>query len=190
MTLLLTLLCIVCVLTIGGVAFLSKAREGSSSAAPRQTQAELQAIAHNLELPKASIVAGISDSRDLDFITARAPHLRRMLIRERSQLVRGWLRENRVYLNQLLRLHRLIERTSENLSVAVELRIAATYLLLQVLLLAADAVVAVAGPFRARAIGFSTLEAFNQLSATIAATVAPLDATKKAAIRASWARVS
>lgn len=153
-----------------------------------QARSELQTLAHNLELPDPGIVAGISNPQDLHFINTRAPHLHRMLLRERSKLVRAWLRENRAYLHQLLRLHRLIERTSESLSVGVEFRVIATYLWLQLMLFSASVVVALAGPFRARSIGLTTLAAFDQLSSTIAATVAPLNAAQKAAIRTSWAQ--
>lgn len=153
-------------------------------------QAELQTLAHNIELPSPKVVLGISNPADLSYIRRKAPRLRGSLVRERRRLARQWLRENRVQLQQLLRLHRLIGRTSEDLKVSVEFQVAGSYLWLQTMLLAAEAVVIIAGPFHARTIGLTTMGAFNHLSSAIAKTVATLDAGKKAAIRTNWAQAS
>jgi hypothetical protein len=175
------------ILAFGGLG--PKSESLASAIAPNSVQSELLSLAHDLELPSYKVVAGICDSRDLAFIKAKAPALRKELIRDRSRLARLWLKENRRDLSQLLRLHRLIERTSQNLSVLAEFQIAAAYVSLQFLLLVAELVVIAAGPFHARLFGLYAMSAFDRLSAAVAMPISTLDVTKKAVIRADWARV-
>ena len=178
------------VLLTVGLAFSSGRGIPQASSKRDATQSERFSLANDLELPSPKLAAGISNSRDLEFITRTAPAWRRTLVNDRARLTRSWLRENRRHLRQLLRLHRLIARTSEDLSVGVEFRVAATYVALQLMLFFAEALVLVAGPFRARNLGLATMSAFDRLSAIIAATASTLDASKRADIRANWARIS
>jgi hypothetical protein len=149
---------------------------------------ELLSLAHDLQLPSYEIGSRISDQRDLDYITGTAPQLVKSFVKDRSRLARMWVRENRLHLNQLHRLHRLIARASDSLSVAFEFRVALTFLLLQLLLRTADILVAFTGPFRARRIGLAAMGVYAHLSSTIATTAASLDPAKRAAIREGWAR--
>ena len=127
---------------------------------------------------------------DLRYIRSKAPHLEKMLLQERSRLAKSWLHENRLHLRQLLRLHKLIERTNENLSIRLEFQVLSTYASLRAMLLAAEIAVIFGGPFNARGFGLGAMTAFDRLSATIADTVQALDPGKRAAIRTSWARSS
>ena len=162
----------------------------SAQAKAGSVQAELQSLAADLELPSHKVVAGISDPRDLSYIRNKAPHLQKLLLQERSRLARTWLRENRLHLSQLLRLHRLIERANPTLSVRVEFHVLMTFLSLQAMLLAAEVAVYVGGPFAARGFGMNALTGFAQLSETIADTGQLLNPSQRAVIRSNWAQAS
>ena len=151
---------------------------------------ELQSLAFDLEFPGLGVGAGIFDQRDWEFISREAPSLKSAFARDRTRLAKVWLKENRIRMSQLLHLHRMIVRTSENLSVRSELKIASGFLFFQAMLLVAEVLVSMGGAFRVRSLCISTVAAFEYVSDTVGRSVMALDPAQKAAIRDDWARAS
>lgn len=151
---------------------------------------QLISLAGDLEMPRHTLALGISDPQDLLYVRGVAPKLSRMFKKDRLRMARSWLQENRQLVDRLMRLHRLIARNNAELSVVMELRIIGNGLLLKALLFAADAFVLLLGPFHARRMAVILMSLFDELSNSLAGTIAALDAAKKASIRAEWARTA
>ena len=175
---------------IGGLVCLGVWSSSLPTSVRNEARIQLISLAGDLELPSPMVARGISDPLDRQFVRDQSPKLEKAFIKDRARLARLWLQENRNFLNRLMRLHRLIARTSTNLSVSTELRVAANYVVLSGILLASDVLVLLAGPFRARYVGSLAMGVFDHLSATVASMVETLDPGQKAAIRSDWVRTA
>ncbi|HUR46504.1 MAG TPA: hypothetical protein VMZ27_11560 [Candidatus Saccharimonadales bacterium] len=181
---------VLAILLIGGLAWPKILNSSLPMKAKNEARTQLMSLAGDLELPSYVLASGISDPLDLQFVRSHSPKLEKAFIKDRAQLARLWLQENRYFLNRLMRLHRLIARTNPSLSVGTELRVMAIGGILRGVLVASELLVLLAGPFRARHVASLAMGIFDDLSATVGSLAGTLDAGQKATIRADWARMA
>jgi len=153
-------------------------------------QTRLFSIAADLEMPASWLAARISDRRDWEFISREAPRLKNSFLKERKRVAIAWLRETRKQMSRLLLLHRIISRTSTNLRIGTELSVAWGFLSFQTLLMIAQGLILLFGPFHLQRLAGSIVATFEEVTDAVSSAVPSLDSVMKTAIRSDWARYS
>jgi len=134
------------------------------------------------DLPSRALTERIFAPEDREFVARQAPkRARQQFLRERKALALWWLRETRLVLRYLMALHRKAVRGSEDLSLAVETRLAVHYFFFVVVYDLLYALIWLRGPFANRAmVGYAAnrAERFSFLSAQVLARMDPARLSK------------
>lgn len=147
-------------------------------------------IALDLEPPSQALINRIVAQEDWEFIDREGPSLRSIFLEERRRLTLLWLRETSAYMAKLFRLYRLVARSTESLSLAMEIKTITNYAFFHLLAGAAWCWIYILGPFHARAAIAKVFVTVDLVFSGLGRTVADLGPAAWATIETEWARQS
>jgi hypothetical protein len=147
-------------------------------------------IALEFEPPSQTLINRILAQEDLNFICREAPSLGPTFLQERRNVAFIWLRETRANMGRLFRFYRLVARSAESLSLAMEFKTLANYASFLALASVAQCLIYVFGPFHARGAIARVFITVNRVFSGLGRTVAALEPAARARIETEWARQS
>ena len=144
-----------------------------------------------LELPPRALAERIFATQDWDFVSRQTPvEIQRTFLQERRAVGLSWLRQTRKQAARLMDFHRRAVRRNIDLNPAVEIKLAANYVVFVVVYEMLVGLIWLGGPFYARKmVGYVTGLA-ERLWSTSGELLAGLDPARLSKIMAVWMKRS
>jgi len=140
-----------------------------------------------LELPPRALVERIFSPQDWDFVSSQnAVQIRLTFLQERRTIALSWLRQTRKQAARLMDFHRRAVRWNSNLSPAIEIKLAANYVLFLLVCEILLGLIWLRGPFYARRMVGYAMGMAEQLWFTSGQLLAGLDPARLSRIKAVW----
>lgn len=163
----------------------------SAIAAGKKELSEAQETLTDLQLepPPRALRDRIFDWQDWQYVSRRAPlGVQQLFLQERKAVALLWLRQTRRQTRRLIDFHRRAVRRNINLSPAVEVRLAARYMLFLLAFWILLALIWVRGPFSARRMVGYAAGLAEQLSLLTGGLLVGLDHVRLGRITQEWAQ--
>jgi hypothetical protein len=153
---------------------------------PRETLTALE-----LELPPRVLVERIFSPQDWEFVSRQTPvPIRITFLQERRTIALSWLRQTRKQAARLMDFHRRAVRWNTNLSPAIEIKLAANYILFLLVCEILLGLIWLRGPFHARRMIGYAIGIAERLWFISGQLLAGLDPARLSRIKAVWTKRS
>lgn len=167
-------------------------RSTRPSAFSRERSVAREALtALQLEFPPRDLVERIFASQDWDFVSNQTRvQIRHTFLQERKAIALSWLRQTRKQAGRLMDFHLSAVRRNINLSPAVEIKLAANYLLFLLVCQFLLGLIWLRGPFGARRLVGYAVGVAEQLWFVSAQLLSSLDPARLGRIERDWTHKS
>lgn len=163
----------------------------SATGSKALSDAQETLTALELELPPRALVERIFSPQDWDFVSSQtAVQIRITFLQERRTIALSWLRQTRRQAARLMDFHRRAVRWNTNLSPAIEIKLAANYVLFLLVCEILLGLIWLRGPFYARRMVGYAMGMAEQLWFISGQLLAGLDPARLSRIKAVWTKRS
>ena len=160
-------------------------RSAVSSSSLAETWEALAVL--ELEIPPRALAERIFSTRDWDLISSQTSvGMQREFLQERRVVALSWLRQTRKRATRLMDFHRRAVRRNINLDPAVEIKLAANYVVFVFVYEMLVGLIWLGGPFHARTMADYAIGVAERLWSISGQLLANLDAAQLGRIKASW----
>jgi hypothetical protein len=140
-----------------------------------------------LELPPRALAEKIFSTQDWDFVSRQTSvQIQRSFLQERRAIALSWLRRTRSQAGRLMEFYRRAVRRNINLSPAVEVRLAANYVLFLLAYEILLGLIRLGGPFHARKMARYAIGVTEQLWVLSEQFLAGVDPALLSRVNAAW----